>query len=56
LLDKRVFRITEISMEEEGETTVRAVEHPCGTGSKSLIARGLDVKVNGLFTIDGDLD
>ena len=56
LLDKRVFRITEISMEEEGETTVRAVEHPCGTGSKSLIARGLDVTVNGLFTIDGDLE
>ena len=56
LLDKRVFRITEISMEEEGETTVRAIEHPCGAGGKSLIARGLDAKVNGLFTIDGDLD
>ena len=56
LRDKRVFRITEISMEEEGETTVRAVEHPCGTGGKSLIARGLDVPVNGLFTIDGDLE
>lgn len=55
LLDKRVFRITEITMEEEGETTVRAVEHPCGAGGQSLIARGLDVKVNGLFTIDGDL-
>ena len=56
LLDKRVFRITEISMEEEGETTVRAIEHPCGAGGQSLIARGLDVKVNGLFTIDGELD
>jgi hypothetical protein len=56
LLDKRVFRITEISMEEEGETTVRAVEHPCGDGGRSLIAKGLDVKVNGLFTIDGDVD
>ena len=55
LLDKRVFRITEISMEEEGETTVRAVEHPCGDGGRSLIAKGLDVKVNGLFTIDGDV-
>lgn len=56
LFDKRVFRITEISMEEEGETTVRAVEHPCGDGGRSLIAKGLDVKVNGLFTIDGDVD
>ena len=56
LLDKRVFRITEISMEEEGETTVRAIEHPCGAGGKSLIARGLDDTVNGLFTIDGELD
>jgi hypothetical protein len=56
LLDKRVFRITEISMEEEGETTVRAIEHPCGAGGKSLIARGLDVTVNDLFTIDGDPD
>ena len=43
-------------MEEEGETTVRAIEHPCGAGGQSLIARGLDVKVNGLFTIDGELD
>ena len=56
LLDKRVFRITEISMEEEGETTVRAIEHPCGAGGQSLIARGLDVKVSGLFTVDGELD
>jgi hypothetical protein len=56
LLDKRVFRITEISMEEEGETTVRAIEHPCGAGGRSLIARGLDDTVNGLFTIDGELD
>jgi hypothetical protein len=53
-LTKRVFRITEISMEEEGETTVRAIEHPCGAGSRSLIARGLDEKVNGLFMVDGE--
>lgn len=26
---KRVFRVTEVSMEEEGEITVRAIEHPC---------------------------
>jgi len=26
---KRVFRVTEVTMEEEGEITVRAIEHPC---------------------------
>ena len=50
---KRVFRVTEVTMEEEGETTIRAVEHPCDTNGNSFIAEGLDVYVNGLFTIDG---
>jgi hypothetical protein len=50
---KRVFRVTEVSMEEEGETTIRAVEHPCDTNGLSLIAQGLDAYVAGLFTIDG---
>lgn len=49
---KRVFRITEVTMEEEGETTVRAVEHPCDASGNSLIAHGLTVNA-GLFTIDG---
>jgi hypothetical protein len=51
--NKRVFRVTEVSMEEEGETTIRAVEHPCDTDGNSFIAQGLDTYVAGLFTIDG---
>jgi len=50
---KRVFRVTEVTMEEEGETTVRAVEHPCDANGQSFIAEGLSSYVNGLFTIDG---
>jgi hypothetical protein len=50
---KRVFRVTEVSMEEEGETTIRAVEHPCDINGLSFIAQGLDIYVAGLFTIDG---
>jgi hypothetical protein len=52
---KRVFRITEVTMEEEGETTVRAVEHPCDASGNSLIAHGLTVNA-GLFTIDGNAE
>ena len=51
--NKRVFRVTEVNMEEEGETTIRAVEHPCDANGNSFIAQGLDTYVNGLFTIDG---
>jgi hypothetical protein len=51
--NKRVFRVTEVSMEEEGETTIRAVEHPCDINGNSFIAQGLDTYVAGLFTIDG---
>jgi hypothetical protein len=39
---KRVFRTVEVAMEEEGEVTIRAVEHPCveeGGQTKSLIVR-----------------
>jgi hypothetical protein len=50
---KRVFRVTEVTMEEEGETTVRAVEHPCDTNGQSFIAQGIASYVSGLFTIDG---
>lgn len=38
---KRVFRVTEVTMEEEGEVTIRAIEHPCaeeGGQTKSLVA------------------
>ncbi len=50
---KRVFRVTEVTMEEEGETTVRAVEHPCDVNGNSLIANGISSYVAGVFTIDG---
>jgi hypothetical protein len=51
---KRVFRVTEVTMEEEGETTVRAAEHPCDANGQSLIAEGIASYVAGIFTIDGD--
>ena len=54
--NKRVFRVTEVNMEEEGETTIRAVEHPCNNEGLSLIARGIDGRVAGLFTIDGSAE
>jgi hypothetical protein len=47
---KRVFRVTEVQMDEEGEVTVKAVEHPCiesGSETLSLIARFSD----SLFTV-----
>ena len=51
---KRVFRVTEVTMEEEGETTIRAVAHPCDANGQSLIAEGIASYAAGLFTIDGD--
>jgi hypothetical protein len=51
---KRVFRVTEVTMEEEGETTIRAVEHPCDANGQSLIAEGIASYADGIFTIDGD--
>ena len=38
---KRVFRITEVEMDEEGETTIKAVEHPTNDAGESLIAKRL---------------
>ncbi len=40
--NKRVFRITEVSMDEEGETTVKAVEHPTDSSGRSVIGRFLN--------------
>jgi hypothetical protein len=40
--NKRIFKVTEVEMDEEGEVTVRASEHPCeevGGKAQSLIAR-----------------
>jgi hypothetical protein len=53
---KRVFRVTEVTMEEEGETTIRAVEHPCDADGQSLIAEGIASYVAGIFTIDGSAE
>jgi hypothetical protein len=51
--NKRVFKVTEVSMDEEGEVTIRAVEHATDSNGKSRIANGLAKKVPGLFLIDG---
>ncbi len=51
--NKRVFRVTEVSMDEEGEVTVRGIEHPTDSNGLSLISNGLSTRVAGLFTIDG---
>lgn len=50
---KRVFRVTEVIMDEEGEVTVRGVQHATDDSGNSLIARGVASRVPGLFTIDG---
>jgi hypothetical protein len=42
LTQKRVFRVTEVEMSEEGEVTIKAIEHPCEESNgqtRSLIAR-----------------
>jgi len=44
---KRTFRVVEVQMDEEGEVSVRAVEHPCDNSGQSLIADFSD----GLFVI-----
>jgi hypothetical protein len=44
---RRVFRVSEVTMDEEGEITVRATIYPCTTDSQSLIA---DFNDN-LFTV-----
>ena len=50
--NKRTFRVTEVAMDEEGEVSVRAVEHPTDADGYSLVTRGLTKRVAGLFSID----
>ena len=50
--NKRTFRVTEVAMDEEGEVSVRAVEHPTDADGYSLVTRGLAGRVPGLFSID----
>jgi hypothetical protein len=40
-------------MDEEGEVTIRGVEHGTDADGLSLISHGLDAFVPGLFLIDG---
>ena len=35
---KRVFRVTEVEMDEEGEVTVRAIEYPCDDEQRAHVA------------------
>jgi hypothetical protein len=51
--NKRVFRVTEVSMDEEGEVTIKAVEHSTDENGLSRISEGLGTFVSGLFLIDG---
>jgi len=44
---KRVFRVTEVQMDEDGQVSVKAIEHPCDESGQSLIADFSD----GLFSI-----
>lgn len=41
VLNKRVFRVTEVEMNEEGEVTIRGVEHPTNANGGSLISQSL---------------
>ena len=50
--NRRIFRVTEVLMDEEGEVTIRGVEHGTNNAGDSLISRGLANRVAGLFTID----
>ena len=47
---KRVFRTTEVAMDEEGEITVKAVEHPCEESGSQLLSQVANFD-NSLFRI-----
>lgn len=49
---RRVFRVTEVEMDEEGEITVRATNYPCTSDGLSEIANFDDAK----FAVLGALD
>lgn len=48
---KRVYKVTEVSMDEEGEVTIRGIEHATNAQGQSRLA--LDMEAAGLFQIDG---
>jgi transcription elongation GreA/GreB family factor len=39
---KRVFRVTEVQMDEEGEVTIKGMEHPCEDSGGKLLSRIAD--------------
>ena len=48
--NKRVFRVTEVQMDEEGEVSVKAVEHPCDVSGSQTLSRIADFS-DGNFSI-----
>jgi hypothetical protein len=48
---KRVFRVTEVQMDEEGEVTVKAMEYPCVISGGKLLSKVADFS-SGLFRLD----
>jgi hypothetical protein len=48
---KRVFRVTEVQMDEEGEVTVKAMEYPCVESGGKLLSKVADFS-DGLFKLD----
>ena len=51
ITSKRVFRVTEITMEEEGEVTIKAIEHPCEEGNGVTYSRIVQFRSD-LYQID----
>ena len=47
---RRAFRVTEVQMDEEGEVTVKALEHPCEESGGKLLSRVANFS-DGLFSI-----
>ncbi len=47
---KRVFRVTEVQMDEEGEVTVKAMEYPCVESGGKLLSKVADFS-NSLFDV-----
>jgi len=47
---KRVFRVTEVQMDEEGEVTVKAMEHPCEEVGGKLLSHIANFS-NSLFDV-----
>ena len=49
---KRIFKITEVTLEEEGETTIRATEHAADTDGVSSINKDI-LGASSLWLVDG---